>query len=220
MATIKDLFKNLIHIGQRTERWNPKMNVFLHGKKNGVHILNLEKTLEKLEEAKKFLAATKLKNGKVLFVGTKPQSALVLREKLEGGNQFFVDEKWAPGLLTNFNELRKRVDYYLNLKSQFESGEIKKYTKKEIARFKKELGKLDIAYHGVAEMRKKPAVLVVLDAVVDRLAIEEANRVKIPVVALVDSNADPDGIAYPIPANDDAVKSIRFLVGELLDSLK
>ncbi|MCF7918204.1 30S ribosomal protein S2 [Candidatus Gracilibacteria bacterium] len=220
MATVKDLFKNFVHIGQRTDRWNPKMRQFLHGKEKGVHILNLEKTLERLEEVKKFLAATRLKNGKVLFVGTKPQSALVISKVLKGGNHFYVDEKWSPGLLTNFKELRKRIDYYLNLKSQFDSGEIKKYTKKEISKFKKELEKLDASYHGVAEMRKKPDVMIVLDAVINRLAIAEANIVHVPVVALVDSNANPDGIAFPIPANDDSVKSVRFLVEELLESLK
>lgn len=220
MATVKDLFKNFVHIGQRSDRWNPKMAPYLHSKQDGVHVLNLEKTLEKLEEAKNFLAATKLKNGKVLFVGNKPQSAFVIQELLVDTKHFYVDDKWSPGLLTNFKEMRKRIDYYLNLKSQFESGEIKKYTKKEISKFKKELEKLDMSYHGVAEMRKKPDVVVVLDAVVNRLAIEEANVVKVPVVALADSNADPDGIAFPIPANDDSVKSVRFLVGELLESLK
>jgi small subunit ribosomal protein S2 len=220
MPTIKELFKHFVHIGQRTDRWNPKMAPYIHSKQNGVHVLDLQKTLEKLEEARNFLAATKLKNGKILFVGNKPQSALIIQELLTDTKHFYVDDKWSPGLLTNFKEMRKRIDYYLNLKSQFESGEIKKYTKKEISKFKKELDKLDMSYHGVAEMRKKPEVVIVLDAVVNRLAIEEAKVVGIPVVALTDSNADPDGIAFPIPANDDSIKSIRFLVEELLQYVK
>ncbi len=219
MATIKDLFQNLVHLGHRTDRWNPKVKPFLHGIKNGVHIFDLNKTAKALESAEKFLEGIKLKNGKVLFIGTKPQVSLVIKELLGESKHFYVDEKWAPGLLTNFAELRKRIDYYLNLKSQFDSGEIKKYIKKEVARFKKELAKLDKAYHGVAEMRKKPDVVIILDSVGNKLALREAMVAKLPVVAIVDSNADPEGIDYPIPANDDSVKSIRFLLGSLLKSL-
>ncbi|MCF7830979.1 30S ribosomal protein S2 [Candidatus Gracilibacteria bacterium] len=219
MATIKDLFQNFVHLGHRTDRWNPKIKPFLHGIKNGVHVFDLNKTAKALDDAQKFLEGIKLRNGKVLFIGTKPQTSLVIKEILAGSKHFYVDEKWAPGLLTNFNELRKRIDHYLNLKSQFDSGEIKKYTKKEISGFKKELEKLDKSYHGVAEMRKKPDVVVVLDSVGNRLALKEAMVAKLPVVAIVDSNADPEGIDYPIPANDDSVKSIGFLLESLLKSL-
>lgn len=217
--SLKDLFQHLVHIGHRTDRWNPKMRPFIHGKHNGAHVIDLTKTEEALAAVKKFLAATKLKGGKVLFVGTKPQVSFVLRDVMADGKHFYIDEKWAPGLLTNFIELRKRIDYYLNLKSQFESGEINKYTKKEVSKFRKELDKLQAIYHGVAEMRKKPDVVVVLDAVGDRLAIHEANTVGAAVVALVDTNADPDEIDYPIPANDDSVKSVRFLLENMVESL-
>ena len=220
MATsVKDLFAHQVHIGHKTDKWNPKMRPFIFAKQNGVHVFDLTKTSECLEKAKQFLHTVKAQGGHVLFVGTKPQTSIVLKEILEGKKHFFIDEKWAPGLLTNFNELRKRIDYYLNLKSQFESGEIKKYTKKEVAKFKKELEKLGEAYHGVAEMRKRPAVLVSLDGVGNRLAIEEANISKIAVVGLLDSNADPDGIDFPIPGNDDSIKSIRFVLQNLVESL-
>lgn len=223
MATLKELFQNHLHIGHRGDKWNPKMASFIHSKKNKVHVLDLEKTKTHLDAALNFLDAIKKKNGKALFVGTKPQTAFILTEFMNEENSkrfFYVDKKWSPGLLTNFDELRKRADYYLNLKSQFESGEISKYTKKEVARFKKELEKLDIAYHGVAEMRKRPDVVIVLDAVGDRLAIEEALGCKIPVVALVDTNADPDGIDFVIPANDDSVKSIRFIMNQMMSALQ
>ncbi len=217
--SLKDLFAHQVHIGHKTDKWNPKMRSFIFGKQNGVHVFDLAKTAECLEKATQFLKTVKAQGGHVLFVGTKPQTSIVLKEILEGKKHFFIDEKWAPGLLTNFHELRKRIDYYLNLKSQFESGEIKKYIKKEVAQFKKELDKLGEAYHGVAEMRKKPTVMVVLDGVGNRLAIKEANISKIAVVGLLDSNADPDGIDFPIPGNDDSVKSIRFILQNLVESL-
>ncbi len=219
MATVKDLFKNLVHIGHRTTLWNPKMKPFIHGTKNGAHIFDLNVTVEHLEKAQKFLAEAKKLNKGILFVGTKPQASLVIKELIAGTKFFYVDEKWAPGLLTNFKELRKRIDHYLNLRAQFETGEIKKYTKKEIAKFKKDLEKLDKAYHGVAEMRKRPEILVVLDAVGDIQSIREANVSKLAIVAITDTNADPDNIDFPIPANDDSVKSVRFLVSTLLESL-
>ncbi len=217
---VKELFSNLVHVGHRSSRWNPKVKPYLHTKKDGVHIFDLEQTAQMLEKAQKFLASVKLRNGKVLFVGTKPQAALELRSQVPADKYFFVDQKWIPGLLTNFKEIRKRIDYYLNLKNQFETDEIQKYTKKEIAKFKKELEKLDISFSGVAEMRKKPEVVVVLDSVTDRLAIDEALNSKIPIIAIVDANADPDNIDFPIPGNDDSIKSIRFLLGSLLKSLK
>ncbi len=216
--TIAELFKNFVHVGHRTDLWNPKMRPFIYDSIEGVHVFDLEKTIIALEKAKNVITATKLKNGKILFVGTKPQVSFVLKSKLENGKHFFIDEKWCPGLLTNFTEVRHRVNHYLNLKTQFESGEIKKYTKKEVAKFKKELDKLHVRYHGVAEMRKSPDLVVVLDAVGNRLAIAEANKLKIPVVAVVDSNADPDGIDFPIPANDDSIHSIGFLCDTLLQS--
>ncbi len=220
-TTVKELFEHLVHVGHNTSRWNPKMHSYLYGKRNGVHIFDLEKTLAALEKVQSFLKTVKAQGGKVLFVGTKPQAAFIIQELVKENPRFFyIDENWSPGFLTNFHELRKRADYYLNLKSQFESGEIRKYTKKEIARFQKELDKLDKVYHGVAELRRKPDVIIVLDSVSNRLAIEEANITKIPVIAIVDSNADPDGIDYPIPANDDSVKSIRFLVKSMLESLE
>ena len=174
MADIKSLFEAQLHVGGRTSGWNPKMKNFLHSKKNGVHIFDLEQTAEKLDKALKFLAAQKLQNKKVLFVGTKPQTALALKELVSPTDHYFVDQKWMPGLLTNFKEIRKRIDHYLNLKSQFETGEINKYTKKEVSQYKKELDKLEILYHGVGDMRQKPGVVVVLDAVVNRLTVDES----------------------------------------------
>jgi small subunit ribosomal protein S2 len=194
------------------------MKPFLYGSKRRGHIFDLEKTAESIEKAQKMLAAVKLQGKKALFVGTKPQVSLALRAII-GDKYFSVDQKWQPGLLTNFKEIRRRIDYYLNLKKQFETGEINKYTKKEISKKRKELDKLEKMYHGVGEMRTLPAILVVLDAVENRLAIEEAVSAKIPVIAVVDSDGNPDKINLVIPANDDSVKSIRFLLEKLVQSL-
>ena len=219
MVDLKSLFEAHLHLGGRTSGWNPKMKNFLHSKKNGVHVFDLAQTAERLEQAKKFLTAQKLQNKKILFVGTKPQTALLLQELVANTNHYYVDQKWMPGLLTNFKEIRKRIDHYLNLKSQFETGEINKYTKKEVSQYKKELDKLEVLYHGVGEMRQKPSVVVVLDAVVNRLTVEESGVAGVPVVALVDSNANPDGVAFPIPGNDDSLDSIRFILENLVQSL-
>jgi len=219
MADLKSLFEAQLHLGGRTSGWNPKMKNFLHGRKNGVHVFDLEQTAARLDQAKKFLTAQKLQNKKVLFVGTKPQTAILLKELVAKTDHYYVDQKWMPGLLTNFKEIRKRIDHYLNLQSQFETGEINKYTKKEVSQYKKELDKLEILYHGVGEMRQKPSVVIVLDAVVNRLTVEEAAVAGIPIVAVVDSNANPDGIGFPIPGNDDSIASIRFLLENLVQSL-
>ena len=217
---VKDLFANLVHVGHKAEKWNPKMKTYLHSKVNGVWVFDLEKTAEALKKAEQFLKALKLQNKTVLFVGTKPQAALEIKKKVEPKGFYFVDKKWTPGLLTNFKELRKRADYYLDLKQQFSDGGINKYTKKEIAKFKKDLEKLEASYGGVAEMRKAPGVVIVLDGVLDRLAIDEANNAGIPVVAIGDANVNPDGIDYLIPGNDDAIKSIGFLLENMLNCLK
>ncbi len=217
--TTQEMFENLVHVGHKAERWNPKMKTYLHTKKNGVWVFDLAKTEACLEKSTKFLKALKLQNKKVLFVGTKPQIAWKIQELVAPNEYYYVDKKWTPGLLTNFKELRKRVDYYLDLKDQFESGEINKYTKKEIAQFKKDLEKLEASYGGVAQMRSKPDAVIVLDAFTDRIGIDEANKAKIATVAVLDANADPEGVDYPIPANDDAVKAIEYMLNKMLEAL-
>ncbi len=217
---IKTLFENLLHVGHRSERWNPKMKPYLFAKKNNIWVFDLEKTAEAIEKVTSFLKALKLQNKKVLFVGTKPQTALLIQKLVNNDKHFVVDKKWTPGLLTNFKELRKRIDYYLDLKRQFESGDINKYTKKEIAKFGKDLEKLDASYHGVAEMRKQPDAVIVLDAVTDRIAIDEASKAKVAVIAVADANADPKSIDYLIPANDDAMKAIEYLLNVLTKALE
>jgi small subunit ribosomal protein S2 len=216
---VDELFKNLVHIGHRSEKWNSKMKPYVFGKRNKVYIFDLNKTAEGLEKAEKFLTGLKVQQKKVLFVGTKPQIALEIQRQVIGNDFYYLDKKWTPGFLTNFKELRVQIDFYLSLKKQFENGEINKYTKKEIVKFQKKLDKLEDAYKGVAEMKKLPDAVIVMDAKVNRLAIDEANTKGIPVVALTDANADPTGINFLIPGNDDAIKSVRFILQKLVKSL-
>jgi small subunit ribosomal protein S2 len=219
-TTENELFENLMHVGHISNKWNPKMKKFLCEKRNNIWAFDLEQTKKALEKTTQFLKAIKIQNKKLLFVGTKPQSSFLIQELVAPTKHFFIDKKWTPGFITNFKEIRNRVNYYLNLKSQFESGDINKYTKKEVSAFKKDLDKLEIAFGGVAEMRQRPDVIVVLDAVTDRLAIDEANNAGIAVIALTDANANPDGIDYIVPGNDDAIKSIRFFLKSVLKSLE
>ena len=220
MANVQDMADNNVHVGHKAERWNPKMKSFLAGQKNGVYMFDLNQTAECLDKAVSFLTAAKLANKKVLFVGTKEPIALAIKKYLNDSKHYYVDSKWTPGLLTNFKEIRRRVDYFLSLKTQFESGEIHKYTKKEVAKFKKDMDKLEIAYGGVAEMRAKPDIVVVLDAVTDRIGVEEAKSAGLAVVAVADANANPDKIDYLIPANDDSFKSIDYILSQLVGALK
>ncbi len=221
MADAKTLFAQDVHIGHRTFKWCPLMAPYIHEKMDGVHVFDLTKTAEALEKVTKLMETLKKQGGKVLFVGTKPQAAHVLQQQMGDDSKFYyIDQKWSPGLLTNFTELRRRIDFYLNLKSQFETGEINKYTKKEVAKFRKDLDKLHASYHGVAEMRKRPDIVVVLDAVGNRLAIAEANKCNVGVVAVCDSNADPRGVDYVIGGNDDSVKSLGVIVETLTAALR
>jgi small subunit ribosomal protein S2 len=222
MSTIIDekaLFESNLHVGHRTSTWNPKMKPYIYSTVNGVHVFDLSQTKELLGKVKQFLTAVKIQNGKVLFVGTKPQTSIIIRKHLAESKHLYIDQKWQPGLLTNFTEIKKRIDYYKNLKSMFATGEINKYTKKEVAKKKKELDKLDKMYSGVQEMREKPKLVVVLDSVCDRLAVDEARSAGVAVVAVTDSNANPDGIDYIIPANDDSLEGIEFLLQYFLGVL-
>ena len=215
MSTTKEFIAVQAHIGHKTNLWNPKMRDMIAGKKDNVHILDMDKTVSVLQNALDFLATVKKNSGRVLFVGTKPQAALALRKAFDNDNTgLYVDNKWSAGLLTNFDKLRVRIDQYLNLKEQFATGDIMKYTKREVAEFKKDLEKLDIVYHGVQSLKKLPDAIVILDAVSDRNAVLEALQMKIPVIALCDTNADPLDIAYPIPANDDSYASLEYFVNK------
>ena len=210
-SKVKPMMDAALHFGHQTHRWNPKMKPFLHGQKNGIHIFNLDKTAVYLDKAMEFVKLT-VANGKTIMIAsTKPQATTLVMNTAREGGMMFVVSKWMPGLLTNFSTMKKRIKYFNELVRQENVGELDKYTKKEISKLKKEIVKLEVAFGGVSEMDKMPAAVFVVDVVRDRIIVKEANKMKIPVIGIVDSNADPDGIDYPIPANDDAVLSIKFI---------
>ena len=216
---IKAMFDNAVHVGHRTHKWNPRMKKYLYGEKNGVHIINLEKTAEKLDEALGFLNRLSAQGRKVLLVSTKPQSMKLLEDVAGTAGMPYVTSRWIPGLLTNFKTIKTRIKYLQQLQDQEETGEFQKYTKKEAAKLRKTIAKLSLALGGVQGMTDLPDPVFVLDVLRDEIAVDEAKKIGLPVVAFVDSNADPSKINYSIPANDDALKSLVYLLGKVGDAL-
>jgi len=216
---LKDMLKNGVHFGHRPTKWNPKMAPFIHGRYSGIHVFDLNKTSKALKEACDFLEKCSKEGKTVLFVGTKQQATRIVREIAEECGMPHITQKWVPGILTNFNTIKTRIKYLKDLKAQKEAGDFDKYTKKEALKLEKTTKKLQIALGGVEEMDKKPDALFIVDVVRDNIAVQEANKLKIPIVAIVDSNADPSNITYPIPGNDDAINSIQFLTKMAGDAL-
>ena len=208
-----------MHFGHQTQRWNPKMKPFLFGSKNGIHIFDLEKTAVYLDKVLEYLKLASASGKTVMLASTKPQAARLIMDAAKTAKMPYVVNKWMPGLFTNFSTIKKRIKYFNDLLDQEKSGDLEKYTKKEISRIKKELVKLQDAFGGVREMDRLPAVVFVADVVRDRIIVKEANKMKILVVAITDSNADPDGVDFPIPANDDAISALTFVVGKVKDAL-
>ncbi len=217
-SDIKEMFGSNVHIGHRTRKWNPKMKKFIYGEQNGVHILDLEKTADYMDEAMSFLSKLAFEGKTLLFVSTKPQSVNVLPDAAKKCSMPFVSLKWIPGLLTNFSTLKTRIKYLSDLKEQDEVGGFSKYTKKEASKMKKEMEKLSLALDGVKDMKKVPDAVFVLDTVRDKIVVTEAKKLGLPVVGIVDTNADPDAVDYPIPANDDSLKSIKYILGKTVEA--
>ncbi|MDP2642619.1 MAG: 30S ribosomal protein S2 [Candidatus Peregrinibacteria bacterium] len=215
----QEMFDNAVHVGHRTQKWNPRMKKYLYGEKDGVHIINLEKTSEGLEKALAFLEKLAGEGKNVLFVSTKPQSLKLIEESAKSCGMPYVVSRWIPGLITNFSTLKNRIKYFVNLKAEMASGEFDKYTKKEAAKLKKIIDTLELSLGGVQNLRGVPDAVFVVDTVRDQIAVKEAKVVGIPIVAITDSNSDPTVISYPIPGNDDALKSLTFLVGKVVASL-
>jgi small subunit ribosomal protein S2 len=213
------MFENAVHVGHRAQKWNPKMKKFIYGERNGIHIINLEKTAEYLDRALEFLSKLASEGRTLLFVSTKPQSVKLLEGLAKECRMPYVISKWIPGLLTNFGTLKNRIKYLADLKEQEKNGEFDKYTKKEASNLRKIMEKLELALGGVQTLMDKPDAVFVVDAVRDHIVVEEANRLRIPVVSIVDTNADPAVIDYPIPGNDDAVKSLIYFFNKIKGAL-
>ena len=217
---VKVLLEAGVHFGHQTRRWNPKMKPFIFGERNGIYIIDLSKTLVRLQEAKDFLRRTVGSGRQVLFVGTKKQAQEQVRKAAESLNQPYVVNRWLGGMLTNNRTIRQSVARMRKLESMEKDGTMEKLPKKEIAALRHELAKLQKNLSGVADMDQLPGALFVVDICRDEIAVSEANRLNIPVVALVDTNCSPDPVAYPIPANDDAIRSIQVILEDLTTSIR
>lgn len=210
--SLKEMAQNGLHFGHPTHRWNPKMKPYLYGKRNGIHIFDLQKTAAYFGKALEYMDELASKRKSILFVGTKQQAHKILSEIREETRMPVVMNKWMPGLLTNFRTLKKRIRHFVDSKKTEQEGGFEKYTKKEQVKIRKEILFLENAFSGVQDMADMPDAIFIVDIVRDNIALREARRMKIPVIAIVDSNADPDMVNFPIPANDDAVKSVNYIL--------
>lgn len=210
--SLKDLLESGAHFGHQVNRWNPKMQPYIYGAREGVHIFDLVKTKEGLEKAAQFLKGVAGGGGIILWLGTKRQAQAVVKETAAKLSNPYIVQRWIGGLLTNFAQVRKSHDRMVDLKSKKASGELSHYTKKENLLIDREVQRLEKFFGGLDGLTKLPDVLVVVDTHREDTAVREANRVNVPVVGIIDSNADPDKVAYGIPANDDAVKSVELIV--------
>lgn len=210
--SLREMAKNAMHFGHATHKWNPKMKPYLYGKKQGIHIFDLKKTAQGLITALDFIENASRANKTILFVGTKQQCHSKLQELRKETKMPIVTDKWIPGLLTNFKTIKKRINYFRQLKEDDAKGALSKYTKKEQTKLRKKIQTLSTSLSGVEDMEEMPDIVFVTDVVRDHIPVKEARRLKIPVVGIVDSNADPDMADFPIPANDDAIKSIQYIL--------
>jgi small subunit ribosomal protein S2 len=224
MATdvdIKQLLEAGAHFGHKTERWHPKMAPYIHSKRNGTHIIDLTKTVEGLEEALAFLTKTAAAGKQVLLVGTKRQAQDIVKQTAEAVGMPFVTERWLGGMLTNWNTIGGRVKYLQELENRMASGELaNKYNKLEVQRFQEEIDQMNTIYGGIKELSARPGAVFVVDIINDANAVREANKLGVPIVALVDTNADPSQVQYPIPANDDAIKTIQLILGYVQSAIQ
>ena len=218
-VTMKELLECGVHFGHQTRRWNPKMAEYIFAERNGIYIIDLQKTLRMLETAADFVEGIAAKGGGVLFVGTKRQSQEAVRGEAVRCDMYHVNHRWLGGMLTNFQTIRRSVSRLDKLDADETNGVFDKMPKKEVMRLRREKGKLDNNLSGVREMKKLPDVVVVTDTRKEHTAIAEANKLGIPIIAIVDTNCDPDPIDLPVPGNDDAIRSIRLICAVLAEAV-
>lgn len=219
VVSMKQLLECGVHFGHQTRRWNPKMKPYIFTERNGVYIIDLQKTVKGLEKAYDFLREVSQEGGTVLFVGTKRQAQDTIREEALRSGQFYINHRWLGGLLTNFQTIRKRVNKMLELQKQDEEGVLDKYSKKEAIIARKKLAKLEKYLSGIAKMKALPDALFLIDPRREDIAVLEARKLGIPVIAIVDTNCDPEIIDFPIPGNDDAIRAIKLVAKLMSDAV-
>ncbi len=218
LVSMKSLLESGAHFGHQTKRWNPKMKPFIFTARNGIHILDLQKTIVGLTAGYNFVVETIAAGGKILFVGTKKQAQEAISEEATRAGQLYVTQRWLGGTLTNFSTIRKRLRYVSELEEQRDRGDFGRLTKAEGMKLGQEIEKLNHVFSGMKRMDRLPGALFIVDPHKEELAVKEARKVGIPIVAMVDTNCDPDLIDYIIPCNDDAIRSIRLITGKIADA--
>ena len=218
VVSMKQLLEAGVHFGHQTRRWNPKMAPYIYTERNGIYIIDLQKTVKKLEEAYSFVREVSANGGNVLFVGTKKQAQDAIKEEAARCGGYYVNARWLGGMLTNFRTMRTRIDRLAQLRKMEEDGTFAMLPKKEVIKHQGEIEKLEKYLGGVKEMKKLPSCLFIVDPRKERNAIAEARKLNIPIVAIVDTNCDPDEIDYVIPGNDDAIRAIRLIASAMANA--
>jgi small subunit ribosomal protein S2 len=218
-TTMKQLLEAGVHFGHQTRRWNPKMREYIFAERNGIHIIDLAQTVSLLDAALEFLKETVRRGDSVLFVGTKKQAQEAIAEEATRAGQHYVNSRWLGGMLTNFTTIKRRIQRLEALEARRDSGEFERLTKKEAAKLNDEITKLNAALGGIRKMRRLPGALFVVDPHRESIAVAEARRLEIPIVAMTDTNCDPDLIDWVIPANDDAIRSVRLITSQVAAAL-
>lgn len=218
-TSIKELLEAGAHFGHQTGRWHPRMKKFIFTKRNGIHIIDLEKTAALLGEACEYIKQVVADGGTVLFVGTKKQAQESIAEEAQRCSMPYVNQRWLGGMLTNFATIQARIDHLVRLEDQQSRGEFGRRAKKEILKIVEEIEKLNKQMGGIKEMTSLPSVLFIVDPTKEKIALAEAKRMEIPVVAIVDTNCNPDDIDYPVPANDDAIRAIKLICSKIADAV-
>ena len=218
VISMKQLLEAGVHFGHQTRRWNPKMAPFIFMDRNGIHIIDLQQTVTRLNDAYKFVEQTAAEGGTILFVGTKKQAQEAVAEEAKRCGMYYVNQRWLGGMLTNFQTIQSRIRYLRELETRRDRGDFERLPKKEVQRLTDDMNRLERILGGIKDMRRLPTALFIIDTRKERTAVMEARRLEIPIVALADTNSDPDEMDYPIPANDDAIRAVRLLCAKIADA--
>lgn len=219
VTSIKQLLEAGAHFGHQTSRWHPRMKSYIFTKRNGIHIIDLEQTSAKLDKAYAVIRQIVAEGGTVLFVGTKKQSQESIQQEAQRCGMYYVNQRWLGGVLTNFATIQSRIDYLVRLEDQIAKGDLKRLPKKEASKLEEESVRMNRHMGGIKAMTRLPDVLFIVDPTKERIALAEAKRMDIPVVAIVDTNCNPDEIDYAIPANDDAIRAIKLITSKIADAV-
>ena len=218
VISMKQLLEAGVHFGHQTRRWNPKMAPFIFMDRNGIHIIDLQQTVTRLNDAYKFIEQTTAEGGTILFVGTKKQAQEAVAEEAKRCGMYYVNQRWLGGMLTNFQTIQLRIRYLRELEARRDRGDFERLPKKEVQQLTDDMNRLERILGGIKDMRRLPTALFIVDTRKERTAVMEARRLEIPIIALADTNCDPDEMDYPIPANDDAIRAVRLLCAKIADA--